>query len=89
MTTKTPVLSGEHDYREATDFVTVSKKKPKRETTTNADEKFQWFNYRDGNVEREMSLKAYQNAQSQTFSAKGADYSIGGSPKNNIKIVFV
>lgn len=89
MTTETPVLSGEHDYREATNFVIVSKKKDKHETTKIADERFHWFNYRDGNVEREMSLKAYQNSQSQIFSAKGADYSTDGSTKKKVKIVFI
>merc|ERR1712226_1465225 len=74
--------SGEHDYREATEFVIVSGKKEKHKTTKiPTDEKFHWFNYRDGNVEREMSLKAYQNAQSQIFSAKGSDYSIDGATK--------
>lgn len=87
MEPETPVLSGEHDYREATEFVIISKKKQKHKTTKIADKEFHWFNYRDGNVEREMSLKAYQNAQSQIFSAKGADYSMDGA--NKVKIVFI
>jgi len=90
---KTPVLSGEGDYKEATDFVVtfVSSEEEKRETKKikkKAVEKFHWFNYRDGNIEREMSLKAYQNAHNQVFSGKkGSDYS--DSPKPNIKIVFI
>jgi len=90
MTTETPVLSGDqHDYREATNFVIISRKNRKHETTQIADEKVDWFNYKDGNIEREMSLRAYQNAQSRIFSAKGADYTMDGSPKENIKIVFI
>jgi len=88
-TIKTSVLSGGRDYREATDFVIVSSKERKRKTTKiKTDEKYHWFNYRDGNIEREMSLKAYQNAHNQVFSGKkGSDYS--DSPKPNIKIVFI
>ena len=48
--------SGHQDYREATNFVVISKGPKKRTSSkisTTAKE-YSWFNYRDGIVEREV-----------------------------------
>ena len=48
--------SGHHDYREATNFVVISRG-PKKHTSSKISttaKEYSWFNYRDGIVEREV-----------------------------------
>ena len=48
--------SGDQDYREATNFVVISRG-PKKHTSSKISttaKEYSWFNYRDGIVEREV-----------------------------------